>query len=338
MEEDPASLVHTGDMQNSPFVLVDYNRSGNPLIEIVTEPDMESEAEARDFMKQLITVLEYLEVFDVNKCIIKADANVSVKESGYKRAEIKNITGFKEIERALNYEIQRQKQDVKEGKEIKVETRGWDSDKGMTFSMRSKETEEDYGYIIDPDLVVTEITHDWINKIKEKMPELADAKLKKFLEEHGIEETTAKVISKDKKLADMYEEVVKEVDKGLASKWIRRELPRVLNYNKKTLKDSGIEPAHMIDLLKLIQSGKITEKIGQQLINKLGEGPYDINEYVKKEGIEVVADASELEKLCKEAISESPQAVEEYKAGKEKALNFVVGLVMKKTKGKDCAP
>ena len=334
MEEDPAALVHTGDMQKSPFVLVDYNRSGNPLIEIVTEPEMTTADEARDFMKQLITVLEYLGIFDVNKCIIKADANVSIKESGYVRAEIKNVTGFKEIERALNYEIMRQKQDVKEGKKLVVETRGWDSDKGITFSMRTKESEEDYGYIIDPDLVVTEIDSKWIKDIEKDMPELADKKLKKFLDEHGIEKTTANVLAKDKKLAEMYEAVSKEVDKELTSKWIRRELPRVLNYNKKSLEESGIRPEHMIALLKLIESNKITEKIGQRLIEKLCEKPFDIVEYVKKEGLETVSDSSEIEKFCKEAISEAPQAVEEYKSEKEKALNFVVGLVMRKTKGK----
>jgi aspartyl-tRNA(Asn)/glutamyl-tRNA(Gln) amidotransferase subunit B len=161
---------------------------------------------------------------------------------------------------------------------------------------------------------------------------MADAKLRKF-QEAGIEETTANVLSKDKKLAEMYEAVSSEVDASLASKWIRRELPRVLNYQKKTLAESGIEPKHMISLLRLISSGKITEKIGQQIINKLGEGPFDVGSYVSKAGLNVVADESEIEKFCKEAIAEAPEAVAEYKAGKEKALNYCVGLVMKKTKG-----
>ena len=334
MEEDPAALVHIGDMQKSPSVLVDYNRSGNPLVEVVTDPDITSADEARDFMKQLITILEYLEIFDINKCIIKADANISVKESGYVRAEIKNITGFKEIERALNYEIERQKHDVKEGRKFIVETRGWDSEKGITFPMRAKESEEDYGYIIDPDLVVTEINKEWIKDIEKEMPELADKKLKKFLDEHGIEETTANVLAKDKKLADIYEAVIKKVDHSLASKWIRRELPRVLHYNKKSLEESGIKAEHMIALLKLIQDGKLTEKVGQRLIEKLCVMVFDVASYVKKEGLEVVADVEKIEKFCEEAIKEAPKAIEEYKAGKEKALNFVVGLVMKKSRGK----
>lgn len=333
MEEDPAALVHTGDMQKSPFVLVDYNRSGNPLIEIVTEPEMTTADEARDFMKQLITVLEYLGIFNVNKCIIKADANVSIKESGYVRAEIKNITGFKEIERALNYEIMRQKQDVKDEKKLIVETRGWDSNNGLTFPMRTKESEEDYGYIIDPDLVVTEIDSKWIKDIEKDMPELADKKLKKFLNEHGIEETTANVLAKDKKLAEMYEAVSKEVDKNLTSKWIRRELPRILNYNKKSLEESGIKPEHMIVLLKLIQEDKITEKVGQKLINKLGEEPFDISDYVKKEGLERIDDTKKIEITCKIVIEKSEKAVSDYKAGNEKALKFILGQVMRESGG-----
>ena len=147
MEEDPASLVHPGGMQQSSYVLVDYNRSGNPLVEIVTEPELSNAADARDFMKNLITILTYLEIFDENNNIIKADANISIKESGFVKAEVKNITGFKEIERALNYEIERQKKEVKEGKKLHQETRAWDSEKGLSFSLRKKETEEDYGYI-----------------------------------------------------------------------------------------------------------------------------------------------------------------------------------------------
>ncbi len=333
MEEDPAALVHTGSIEKSPFVLVDYNRSGNPLIEIVTKPEMTSADEARDFMKQLITVLEYLEIFDNNKCIIKADANVSVKESGYVRAEIKNITGFKEIERALNYEIQRQRHDLNEGRKLIVETRGWDSIKGITYSMRSKESEEDYGYIIDPDLVATEITTEWKESIASQMPELADAKLAKFLDEHGIEETTANVLAKDRKLAEMYEIVSQKVDSQLASKWIRRELPRVLNYQKKSLIESGITSEHMSSLLKLIETGKITERVGQQIINKLGESVFDVDSYVEEQGLVTVSDSSQIEQWCKEAIEEAPKAIEEYRSGKEKALNFCVGIVMRKSKG-----
>ena len=334
MEEDPASLVHTGSMEKTPFVLVDYNRSGNPLIEIVTLPDMHSADEARDFMKQLITVLQYLEIFDNDKCIIKADANVSIKESGYIRSEIKNITGFKEIERALNYEIERQKHDVTEGKKLIVETRGWDSDKGITFSMRSKESEADYGYIIDPDLVVTEITKDWIKEIEKDMPELADAKLEKFLDKDGIEETTAGVLSKRKDLALLYEETSKNVDGVLAARWIRKDVMRVLNQNDKKLADSFISASKLVKLLSLIKNKKITDSTGAEILDKLVSEDIDIDDYIKKNNLLILADTGAIESVCKEAIDEAPQAVADYKAGKEKALHFIAGLVMKKTKGK----
>ena len=334
LEEDPASLVHPGGMHESSYVLVDYNRSGNPLCEMVTEPDMQSPEEARDFLKQLITVLDYLGVFDVNSGIIKADANISIRESNYTRIEIKNITGFKEIERALEYEIMRQKNEISQGNTISQETRSWDADKGITLLMRKKETEDDYGYIIDTDLVPIVIEEKDISDLKSIMPELAKDKLKKFREQHGIEETTANVLAKDKELAAMYEAVAKEVSPQLAANWVRRELSRVLNHSKKSLEDSGITAGHMISLLKLIDSKKITEKTGQRLIEKLAESVFDVEEYVKKENLGTIQDSSLVEQWCREAIAENPGPVAQYKAGEEKAFNFLVGQVMRKAKGK----
>ncbi len=334
LEEDPASLIHPGGMHESAYVLIDYNRSGNPLTEIVTEPDMNSPEEARDFLNQLITILDYLGVFDLNAGIIKADANVSIKESHYTRVEIKNITGFKEIERALHYEIARQRKEVLGGEKIAQETRSWDAEKGATFSLRKKEAEEDYGYIIDSDLVPIIIDDMTVDKLKEELPELAQEKLKRFREQHGIEDTTAHVLSKDKALAAMYEAVSKQVDPKLAANWVRRELPRVLHHNKKSLEDSHIAPTHLISLLRLIEKKIITEKIGQRLIEKLAESPFDVEEYVRKEGLEAVRDTSLVEQWCREAVKENPSVVEQYKNGEEKAFNFLVGQVMRKAKGK----
>jgi len=334
LEEDPASLVHPAGIEKSSYVLVDYNRSGDPLVEVVTKPELISPEEARDFMKQLITILEYLEIFDVNSCIIKADANVSVKESSYVRVEIKNITGFKDIERALNYEVQRQRKEISDGKKIKQETRAWNSNKGITFSLRTKEIEEEYGYIIDPDLVKVELTTDWIREIGKTIPELADDKLEKFTKKHKIAEDTAKVLAKNKELANVFEAVAASVNPELASKWVRRELPRVLNYAKKKFSEVELNEEHLVDLLKLIENKTITDKVAQRLLEKLVDKPFDINEYVKKEGLESVSDSSELEVFCKEAIKEGSKAVEDYKSGNEKALHYVVGLVMKKTRGK----
>src|SRR3989338_3693210 len=258
MEEDPASLVHPSGMQKSAYVLVDYNRSGNPLLEIVTKPELSSAAEARDFMKQLINVLNYLEIFDENYNIIKADANISIRESGFVKAEVKNITGFKEIEKALNYETQK----------------------------------------------------------------------------HKISKEDAIVLAQEKLLADLFEKVAEEIDAALAAKWLRRELVRVLNYNKKELHQLEIDESHLIDLLRLVENKKITDNVASKILEKLIEKPFDVKEFVKKEKLEAVSDTKEIEKYCIEAIKENPQAVKDYKKGEKKALNFIVGKVMQKTRGK----
>lgn len=334
MEEDPAALVHPSGMQKSSFVLVDYNRSGNPLVEVVTEPDMDGPNQARDFMKQLINILNYLKIFDVDRCIIKADANVSIKESGYSRVEIKNITGFKEIERALNYEVLRQKKEVEDGKKMVQETRAWDSEKGITFSLRQKEVEEEYGYIIEPDLTKIELKKEWISEIGKDMPELGHEKIKKFVSKHKLTKEDAEIISAEKEMAELFEKVAKEINPLLAAKWLRRELTRVLNYNKKTLKEIEIDENHIIELLKLVENKEITETTAQQLMEKLIEKPFDVKEYVKKQGLSAVSDKKLIEKFCKEAVAENKSAVEDYKKGNEKALHFIIGQVMRKTKGK----
>lgn len=334
MEEDPASLIHPAGMAKSKFVLVDYNRSGDPLVEIVTEPELTSPDEARDFMKQLITVVNYLGIFNVDRCIIKADANVSIKESGYTKVEIKNITGFKEMERALKYEIERQKRDMSEGKKINLETRAWDPDLGITILTRTKESEEDYGYIIEPDLVKVEITAEQIAEIKQTMPELAQDRVKRYISQYNLDKTDAEILAAEKLLAELFEKVAKEIDPILAARWLRRELLRVLNYNKKEMHELVIDERHVIDLLKLVESRKITEQTAQKIIEKLVVKPFDVTKYVEKESLDAVSDKSELEKFCKEAITESSAAVADYKDGEEKALNFIIGKVMQKTKGK----
>jgi aspartyl-tRNA(Asn)/glutamyl-tRNA(Gln) amidotransferase subunit B len=331
MEEDPAALVHPSGMQSSPFVLVDYNRSGDPLIEVVTEPELKSPGEARDFMKQLITILEYLKIFDVNRCIIKADANVSIKESNYTRSEIKNITGFKDIERALNYEVVRQKENPSE---VVLETRGWDAEKGITFSLRKKEVEAEYGYIIDPDLVETELNSDWIKKIKAEMPELAHEKQKKYEEKHGKMQSVS-VLLKDPKLAKFFEEVVSQgIEEKLAAHWIAIELHKVLNRSKKTIDKSNIKPEHMVDIINLIEGEKISKEIGVKIFDMLDEKAFDVKEYVEKEGLAIVRDGKELMGFAEKAINENQDCVENYKNGNAASIHYLVGQVMKATKGK----
>ena len=329
MEEDPASLVHQGSMEKSPYVLVDYNRSGNPLIEVVTAPDMHSAKEARAFMNKLITILEYLEIFDINTCIIKADVNVSI--APHERVEIKNVTGFKEIQKAIEYELKRQ-EDTSTHSEPQ-HTRNWDSDQGISTKLREKETEEEYGYIIDPDLTITEITKDMIESTKKHMPELAESKIAKFQEQLNIAEDDAKIIATDKAMAELLERVAKVIDPVLAGKWIRRELNRVLNYNKKSLKEINLDEPNFIKLLKLIEKKAITDTTAQKLLEKFITSPFDPETYVKEQGLEAVSDSSQIEEFAEEAVKENPEAVADYKAGNEKALHFIVGQVMRKSKG-----
>jgi aspartyl-tRNA(Asn)/glutamyl-tRNA(Gln) amidotransferase subunit B len=332
LEEDPAALIHPAGIEQSSYVLVDYNRSGNPLCEVVTEPEMQSPGEARDFMKQLISILTYLGIYD-DSCILKADANISIRESGYIRSEIKNISGFREIERALRYEVERQKKEVAEHHPILRETRGWDADLGVTRSMRSKETEEDYGYIIDPDLVKTTLGEQWLARIRETLPELAREKTARFIKDYGIKDADAAIISAQIELAELYEKVAAKVDPVLAAKWLRRELARVMNYNNLDFSGLAIDETHLIDLLGLVERGAITETVGQKILEKLILEPFDVKAYVEHEGLATVSDDSALASFCDKVVSENPKVVEDYRKGNEKSLNFLIGQVMRLSKG-----
>ncbi|MEW6063128.1 MAG: Asp-tRNA(Asn)/Glu-tRNA(Gln) amidotransferase subunit GatB [Nanoarchaeota archaeon] len=323
MEEDPGKLIHEPN-----FCLIDYNRSGIPLIEIVTEPDFKSQEEVRDFLNKLVTTLEYLGVyFRESESSLRTDANISLNNG--ERVEIKNITGAKDTETALRYEIERQKKE----KAVR-ETRGWDAEQQITYSLRKKETEEDYGYITEPSLTKIEIDKELIEKIKKEIPELAHEKIQKFIKQYKLEKVDAEIIASDLLMAELFEKVAKQINPILAAKWIRRELLRVLNYNKKQLRETEIKERHLVDLLNLIENKKITERTGQRIIEKLVEKPFDVKEYIEKEGLIAVSDKNELTKYCEEAIKENAKAVGDYKKGEEKALNFVVGAVMKKSKGK----
>ncbi|MFP4402728.1 MAG: Asp-tRNA(Asn)/Glu-tRNA(Gln) amidotransferase subunit GatB [Candidatus Woesearchaeota archaeon] len=334
IEEDPASLVHPNGMHSSNYVLIDYNRSGNCLCEIVTNPEIKSANQAREFMKNLISILKYLKIYDPKTCIIKADANISIKESNYVRAEVKNITGFKEIQKAIEYEIKRQKQDLKEGKQLIQETRNWDSKLQITKRIRVKETEDDYGYIIDPDLVSINITEEMIKKIKENLPELATNKTKRYINDYKLNETDSKVIAQTYELASIFEKVIKKVNPILAAKWLRRELVRVMNYNKIEFEDLKINIQNLTDLLNLVENKKITENVAQKILEELVIKDFNVIEYVREKNLELVNDSSLIEEYCVSAIKESKNAVDDYLSGNEKSLNFIVGIVMKKSKGR----
>ncbi|MFH2020687.1 MAG: Asp-tRNA(Asn)/Glu-tRNA(Gln) amidotransferase subunit GatB [archaeon] len=331
IEEDPASLVHPGGIGKSNYVLVDYNRSGNPLCEVVTAPQLRSPEQARDFMKSLITILEYLDIFSAGKNIIKADANISIRETGYTRVEIKNITGFRDIERALSYEQERQKNSPKE---VLQQTRSWDSELGVTSLLRMKETEEDYGYITEPDLVPITLSADWKARLRKEIPELPTQKCKRYVTKFRLSEDDAQVISNEKGLADIFEKSIEHVDPVLAARWIRKELVRVLGYNNIELSDMQMDTREFIELLIFMQKKLITEKVGQRILEILAVKPIIVKDYIEKEGLGIVSESKELEKYCVEALSENAKAVADYRAGRLESLNFILGAVMKKSRGK----
>lgn len=332
LEEDPASLVHPGTLTESGYVLIDYNRSGNPLVEIVTKPELELD-EAREFMNQLVQVLEYLEIFDSGVGIIKADANISIKESGYVRSEVKNITGFKEIERALQYEVHRQHEAVSNHESLAQDTRAWDSAKGITLRLRGKETEEDYGYIIDPDLVPLPLPQNYIHELKAQLPEFGNTKIQRFVQQYRVSHEDAVVLAQEKKLAGLFETLAAHRNPVLVAQWLRRELLRVMHYNELTFNTYHVNERHLAELLEMVEKKEITDAVGKKILEQLMVKPVSPREYVKQHRLAMVSDTKHLEAVCTEAIQENTKAVEDYQRGEEKALNFLVGVVMKKAKG-----
>lgn len=318
LEEDPAQIIRKEK------TLIDYNRSGMPLAEIVTEPDIENAAQAREFMKKLSRILLYLNITDN----VKADVNISVKESGFKRVEVKNVTGFKEIERVIIYEEKRQKEAVIKGEEILNATYGWDPLKGKTYLMRLKESEADYGYIYDPDLAKIIIPEEF--KLQ-KLPELSDEKVSKYVLQ-GINEEDADIIAMDPKIANLFEQI--NVDPVLKSKWFRKEILRILNYNEFCLDDSKFTKDNIEKTLSQLQQKKINDATAKKILQELATKDFNPIEYIKKNNLELVNNEDEIEKLLDLVLANNSKAIEDYKSGSEKAFNFLFGLVMKEAKGK----
>ncbi|MEK6941037.1 MAG: Asp-tRNA(Asn)/Glu-tRNA(Gln) amidotransferase subunit GatB [Nanoarchaeota archaeon] len=329
IEEDPGALVHPAGISSSNYVLIDYNRSGIPLCEIVTKPEISSPDEAREFLKKLQTIIDYLDVFDPASGVIKADANVSI--DGGERIEVKNITGFKEIERAIVYEIKRQESLSTPPK--RKETWGWDTDRGITYFQRVKEGEDDYGYIIDPDLVPIDISSELIRSSESELPELPESLVKRWVSDLNIDSSDAKIIANNPQLAKIFNEVSKKVDPVLAARWIRRELSRVLNYAKKELSDTKITSTHLIELLSFLEEKQITDQNAQKILEMLVEKPFSVKQHINEHELKVISGSAMLSNLCNEAINEFPNAVKDFRDGKGEALNFLVGQVIKKTKG-----
>ncbi len=329
LEEDPARIIHAGTITNAEYVLMDYNRSGVPLCEIVTEPDFSSAREAREFLQQLSSIAEYLGAYDPNiEGSLRVDANISLAET---RVEVKNISGFREVERALNYEIIRQQNMIRRGHRIAMETRGWDPAAGVTRSLRMKEAAEEYGYIFEPDLPRITLAKKAIASIKSALPELAAQKAERY-QKMGIEKELAVAITSEPSLAGMFEQVSKEVDRQLAARWFAGEIQKTLNYSNLRMKDTKIKPEHIAKLMGLIEEKKITERTAELMLRDMVTNPKDPGELIT--GRARIFDAEALAPLVKDVLDANPQAIIDYASGKKEAFNFLVGQVMKKTEGR----
>jgi len=331
MEIDPAALVHPEGMQNSNYSLIDYNRSGFPLVEIVTDPDLDSPKEAREFLNILEGILAYLGVLMPNTTL-KVDCNISI--NGGNRVEIKNVSGFAAAEKALNFELLRQKRELRMNKKIEQHTRIFNAETGTTIEARKKETEDDYGYIFDPDLVSVILDEEEISRIKDEMPELPQQKAKKFQQKYSIAEYDAMVLCSDKLLSNLFEELMqKGANSVITSKLLTREVLAVLNHDSLSLKNVEVSVNALFDLVELVKEKKVSDKnTKQSIINYISGDKTSPAEFLAKNNL-LISEEIDLNEVVAKVFEENTNAIEEYKGGNEKVMNFLAGLVMRETKG-----
>lgn len=338
LEEDAGKLLHEGIVEGS---LVDYNRCGIPLIEIVSEPDLRSPEEAYEYLTTIKALLEYLEVSDcsMEKGSLRCDANVSVRLKGMEKmgtkAEIKNLNSFKAVAKALQYEIERQVEVLEGGGRVVQETRLWNDQKGLTSSMRSKEEAHDYRYFPEPDLVPFTISREKVERARKTLPELPQARQSRFVIDYKLSPYDAHVLVSDKKLAHYFEDCVRAgADPKKASNWLTSELLGLLNARKETIETCKVTAKHLAGLIQLIESSTISGKIAKEVLPLMVESGKTAEEIVKEKGMVQVTDTKFLEEVAQKILQENPKSVSDYKAGKMQALGFLVGQLMRETKGK----
>ncbi len=338
MEEDAGKLVHEGSDPNSSYV--DFNRTGTPLIEIVSEPDIRSPEEAVEYLKILRSTLMYLGICDGNmeEGSFRCDANISVRPKGEKKfgtkTELKNMNSFRNIYKALEYEIKRQISVLEDGGKVIQETRLWNPDKGITEPMRRKEEAHDYRYFPDPDLIPLKLEKKFVENIKKTLPELPFDKMMRFMKEYNLTKEEADTLTSTIEIANFYEECVKICDdpKSVCN-WIKVELLGLLNAEGKDFKDTSLTPKHIGNLINLIKSGKISGKIAKSVFKEMYATNKMPEEIVKEKGLEQISDEGKLREIISEILKNNPKQVEQYKGGKTKVLGYFVGQVMKATKG-----
>ncbi len=342
MEEDAGKLVHSGTtIKDSLSSDVDYNRTGVPLLEIVSEPDMRSAAEARAYMEKIKAIMEYI---DVSNCRmeegnLRADINVSLRPEGSEtlgtRTEMKNINSFKNLEDAINYEIERQTEVLEDGGHVVQETRTFDPARGITLSMRSKENAHDYRYMPEPDLPPIITSDETIEKYRQELPELPDARRARLEKEYGLSDYDAGIITSSRAMAEYFDAVVGTgADPKLAANWIMGDLAKNLNEENLDIAQSPVSAERLGKMIGLIMKDTISGKIAKKVFKEMWTSPDDPEKIVKEKGLVQITDTSAIEPAVDAAIAANPKAVAEYKGGKKKALGALVGQVMKATRGK----
>ena len=338
MEEDAGKLVHD---EWEDVSIVDYNRSGVPLIEIVSEPDMRSAEEVIAYLEKLRLIIQYLGASDckLNEGSMRADVNLSVREAGAAefgtRTEMKNLNSFKAIARAIEGERARQIELIEEGKKVIQETRRWDDNKESSHAMRSKEDAQDYRYFPEPDLVPVVISDEWIERVKARQPEMRDEKLIRYQDEFGLPKYDAEILTGDKSFADLFEAAAAICGKPKkVSNWIMTETIRLLKENEMDPDQIRFSPEHLAKLVDLADAGFVTNTVAKEVFEKVFKEDIDPEAYVKEKGLLTVNDEGALRETVAKVVAENPQSVEDYHNGKEKAIGFLVGQTMKAMKGK----
>lgn len=342
MEEDAGKLVHHGtSITDSDYSLVDYNRTGTPLLEIVSEPDMRSAKEAVAYMEKMRAILQYVGISDcrMEEGSLRCDANVSVRPVGQKelgtKTEIKNINSFKGVERAIEYEAMRQAELLEDGGKVVQETRTWDEKEGVTKSMRTKEEANDYRYFPEPDLVPFTVSDEYIENIRKSLPELPDARKERYMKEFGLSSEDAVFMTNDKDTADYFEAAVAAgADPKACVNWLMGEFASQLSTAGIEIAKAPVNAENLAALLKLISKGTISGKIAKKVFATMWKEGGNPEEIVKAQGLVQISDTAELSKLVDEVVGKNPKAVEDFKAGKKKAVGALVGQIMKATKGK----
>ncbi|WP_223702110.1 Asp-tRNA(Asn)/Glu-tRNA(Gln) amidotransferase subunit GatB [Sutcliffiella deserti] len=341
LEEDAGKLMHTGDG----YSLVDFNRQGTPLIEIVSEPDIRTPEEAYAYLEKIKSIIQYTGVSDckMEEGSLRCDANISIRPVGQgkfgTKAELKNLNSFNFVQKGLEHEVVRQEKVLLSGGIIQQETRRYDEATKKTVLMRVKEGSDDYRYFPEPDLLALHIDDEWKERIRLSIPELPDVRKKRYVEELGLPAYDAQVITITKEMSDFFDETVNNgADAKLASNWLMGEVSAYLNAEQKELHETSLEPKGLAGMIKLLEKGTISSKIAKKVFKELIENGGDAEEIVKEKGLVQISDEATLRKIVGEALDNNPQSIEDFKSGKDRAIGFLVGQIMKATKGQANPP